>query len=195
MDGQTFGPYTAKEALKLGLLDDTLVREEHMEEWLPASKLDFEDLAKKELKGKLSHTSQPNLDEEAKRQALKDRLMSSTAKGKLRPTPPFPKSSPCPPSPQWPTLEFKANFNEGLNSIGGKIIITATQLIFKAHSINFGDLSDRVFEIRNIVGYKKGFLSFMYISFVDGNIIKLTVWDKKRIIDELEARRQYLILD
>ena len=95
--------------------------------------------------------------------------------------------------PSWPTIEYEANFNEGLNSIGGKIIITATQLIFRAHDFNFGDLRDRVYEIRDIVSYKKGILTFMYISFSDGKTIRLTVWDKQRIIDELEARRQSLI--
>ena len=95
--------------------------------------------------------------------------------------------------PSWPTIEYKANFDKGLNSIGGKIIITATQLIFRAHDFNFGDLRDRVYEIRDIVAYKKGILPFIYISFSDGKTIKLTVWHKQRIMDELEARRQSLI--
>lgn len=90
-------------------------------------------------------------------------------------------------------VEHKANFNTGLNSIGGKIIITPTQLIFKAHSFNLGDLSDRIFEIKDIIGYKKGFLSFLYISFNDGKTIKLTVWGKDNIIHQLEERRQKLI--
>ena len=101
-----------------------------------------------------------------------------------------------PPSQQvqsGPTIEFKANFNEGPNSIGGKIIITDTQLIFRAHSLNFGDLRDRVFEIRDIVSYKKGILTFMYISFSDGKTIKLSVWHKRRVINELESRRKSLI--
>ena len=94
--------------------------------------------------------------------------------------------------PSWPTIEFKANFREGLNSIGGKIIITATQLIFRAHGFNMGDLRDRVFEIRDIVSYKKGFLTFMDISFSDGETIRLAVGNKQRVIDELETRRESL---
>lgn len=89
-------------------------------------------------------------------------------------------------------IEHKANFNVGMNSIGGKIIITPTQLIFRAHSFNFGDLSDRVFEIKDIVGYKKGFLTFLYISFCNRPDIKLTVWGKDEIINQLEARRRAL---
>lgn len=49
MDGDTFGPYSAKEVLGLGLLDDTLVTEESMGgQWLPASKFDFYDMYLKE---------------------------------------------------------------------------------------------------------------------------------------------------
>lgn len=98
-----------------------------------------------------------------------------------------------PTSPTFPNfIEHKANFNVGMNSIGGKIIITPTQLIFRAHSFNFGDLSDRVFEIKDIVGYKKGFLTFLYISFCNRPDIKLTVWGKDEIINQLEARRRAL---
>ncbi len=49
MDGQTFGPYTAREVRDLELLPDILVTEESMEgEWLPASEFDFEDMVYKE---------------------------------------------------------------------------------------------------------------------------------------------------
>lgn len=98
-----------------------------------------------------------------------------------------------PAQPSFPAfIEHKANFNVGMNSIGGKIVITPTQLIFRAHAFNFGDLSDRVFEIKDIIGYKKGFLSFLYISFRNGPDIKLTVWGKDEIINQLEARRRVL---
>lgn len=70
--------------------------------------------------------------------------------------------------------------------------ITSTQLIFRPHRFNIGYRGDRVYEIRDIVSYKKGI--FMYISFSDGKTIRLTVWHKQRIIDELEARRQSLII-
>lgn len=89
-------------------------------------------------------------------------------------------------------IEHKANFNTGFNSIGGKIIITPSQLIFRAHSFNVGNLEDRIFEIKDIIGYKKGFLSFLTISFSDGKNIKLTVWGKDEIISQLENRRRSL---
>lgn len=49
MDGQTYGPYTAKEVGGLGLNDEVLVTEESMNgQWLPAGKFDFDDMIRKE---------------------------------------------------------------------------------------------------------------------------------------------------
>lgn len=50
MDGETFGPYSAKEVRDLQLMDDILVTEESMDgAWLPAGDFDFEDMVAKEL--------------------------------------------------------------------------------------------------------------------------------------------------
>lgn len=50
MDGDTFGPYSAKEVLDLDLLPDTMVTEESLNgTWYPASKLDFHDMYLKEI--------------------------------------------------------------------------------------------------------------------------------------------------
>lgn len=48
MDGETFGPYSAKEVRDLQLLDDIMVTEESMSEWLPACNFDFDDMVRKE---------------------------------------------------------------------------------------------------------------------------------------------------
>lgn len=49
MDGEVFGPYTVRELMGLGLLDDTLLTEESMNgEWLPACRFDFNDMLRKE---------------------------------------------------------------------------------------------------------------------------------------------------
>lgn len=174
MDGQEFGPYSASEILKLEITDDILVTEKSMSEWLPAVKFDFKDMARKELIENLQSST---------------KTVSDTSKG-YKHTNSFTSKNttnnfPC-------EIEYMANFNEGMNSIGCKLIITSDQLIFRVHSLNFGDLSNRVFNIKDIVGYRKGILSFMYISFVDGREIKLTVWKKQEIINELENRKQYL---
>ena len=89
------------------------------------------------------------------------------------------------------SIVFAANLNENFNSIGGKLIITPKQMIFKPHKVSFS-LKERVFEIKDIVGYKKGWLTFLYISFLTGEIIKLTVSNKKKIINELEMRKAQL---
>lgn len=50
MDGETYGPYSAKEIKNLQLIDDILVTEESMNgEWLPAGRFDFDDMVTKEL--------------------------------------------------------------------------------------------------------------------------------------------------
>lgn len=192
MDGDVYGPYSAKGMMELELLPDIMVTEFSMNSWVPAGELNFVELAKKELVEKLKATpkdeSTSSLEE--RREALKRKLTpkeflsgdTSNKTSVVKSTVSFPER-----------IEFKANFNEGINSIGGRIFITPTQLIFHPHAINFGDLSDRVFNICDITGYDKGILSFMYITFKNGNRIKLTVWNKQNIINELEARRAQLI--
>ena len=90
-------------------------------------------------------------------------------------------------------IEYMANFNEGANAIGGKLIITPDKIIFKAHRLNFGNLSDRIFKIQDVAGYRKGILTYLYIQFKDGREIKLAVWKKQEIITEIENRRKQLI--
>ena len=49
MDGETYGPYSVRELMNLGLLDDTLITEEGMNgEWHQASEFDFDELLRKE---------------------------------------------------------------------------------------------------------------------------------------------------
>ena len=167
-DDKIEGPYSAKQMLELNLMHNTLVKEECINEWLPISKYDFRGMAKQELIQRLQKTSNSNVQTELKHSNVPDTSFPST-------------------------IEYKANFNEGANSIGGKIIITPDLIIFKAHSFNFGDLSDRIFKIQDVSGYRKGFLTFLYIQFKYGYEIKLTVWKKQEIITEIENRRKLLI--
>lgn len=195
MDDDVFGPYSAKGMMELELLPDIMVTEASIDTWKAAENFDFNALAKAQLLERIK--AAPTNDNveieptiEQKKAALKERLLS--------PLPIYAmddkKSNIQMTANKFPDkLEYKANFNEGINSIGGKIFITPTQLIFHPHSINFGDLSDRVFEISHISGYEKGILSFMYIIFLDGSRIKLTVWNKSEIISQLEARRTSIL--
>ena len=194
MDGDVFGPYSAKGMLALDLLPDIMVTEVSMDVWQPAESFDFATLAKQEVLERLkstptNDTPPTDVSLEQKRNELKSRLSN---KGNLTVRPGYLENKNI--SNAFPeSAGYKANFNEGLNSIGGKIVITPSQLIFKAHAFNFGDMTDRVFEISQISGYEKGMLSFLYISFVNGSRIKLTVWSKSEIIEQLEARRASLL--
>lgn len=62
MDGETYGPYSAKAIRDLELLDDILVTEESMNgKWLPASKFDFDDMVRKEESLSISIPKGPGL--------------------------------------------------------------------------------------------------------------------------------------
>lgn len=195
MDGDIFGPYTAKGMKELDVMPDIMVTEYSINTWQPAANFDFAQLAKQEIIERLKATpivknTQQDSYIEQKREALKAKLKNY---GKQSPTKTNPKDS-KPNINKFPEkIEYKANLNEGLLSIGGKIIITPTQLIFHAHKFNIGDLTDRIFEISHISGYEKGMLTFLYISFNNGNRIKLTVWNKSEIIEQLEKRRTALL--
>lgn len=54
MDGETYGPYSAKEVRDLQLMDDILVTEESMSEWLPAGRFDFDDMVRKEFEDRIN---------------------------------------------------------------------------------------------------------------------------------------------
>lgn len=196
MDGEVFGPYSAKGMMELDVLPDIMVTEDAIDTWQPAGNFDFASLAKEEVierlkSAKTNDVAGTAIPQEDKRAALKRRLEN---KGNIDITETVSKNAECSQSQIFPqSIEYNANFNEGLNSIGGKIIITPTQLIFHAHKLNIGDLRDRVFDISRIVGYEKGILTFMYIKFDDGSKIKLTVWSKDEIINQLEARRTSLL--
>ena len=195
MDGDIFGPYTAKGMVELNVMPDIMVTEDSIDTWLPAANFDFTQLAKQEILERIKSTPtvenpQQDLSIEHKREELKAKLKNH---GKLCPSKTIFQDSKSIINRFPEKIEYKANFNEGLLSIGGKIIITPTQLIFHAHNFNIGDLNDRIFEICHISGYEKGMFTFLYISFNNGNRIKLTVWNKTEIIEQLEARRTALL--
>lgn len=62
MDGEIFGPYSVRDLMGLGLLDDTLITEESMNgEWHQASEFNFEDLLRKEESASLDGSSSRNI--------------------------------------------------------------------------------------------------------------------------------------
>lgn len=203
IDGKTFGPYTAKVMMELDLTPDIMVTDGSKDAWQPASNFDFGQLAKQEILEKLNSTP-ANVAPDTAPTIEQEEGQSNTHIEK--------NSHPCPPpiptdcnnqtescstpatTNSFPnSIVYNASLNEGVNSIGGKIIITPTQMIFHPHKLNFGDLRDRVYEISQISGYEKSFLTFMNIYFLNGTRITLVVWNKSEIIKQLEDRRASLI--
>ena len=75
-------------------------------------------------------------------------------------------------------------------AIGGRLIVTDTVIYFKPHALNFGDLSEKYLNIVDVGGYSKGILTFFSIWTNSGYEIKLNVWKKNEIIQEIESRRR-----
>ena len=90
----------------------------------------------------------------------------------------------------WPELKYQANHLIGGGiSQGGHLRITGDRIYFKPHAINQGPLEERYIEIKDVVGYKKGKLTFMSIFTADNKEMELAVWKKDEIISEIEKRR------
>ena len=107
---------------------------------------------------------------------------------------PQPQPQPQPHNyPEPPIVEFHANLEQGSKAIGGKIIIAPDRFVFRPHMFNFGNKQIYTYNIRDIRRYNKGFLGLFTVIFNDGSKASFTVWNKQRVIDELEARRQRLL--
>lgn len=168
MDGDIFSPYSAKGKMKLDMLPDIMATEVSIDTWTIAENFDFANLAKQEvLEGlKLAPTNDvpdimPTLEQ--KRKELKARLNNNDNL-----TSPVVKETffNLPQSDFPERIEFMTTLNEDLNSIGDKIIITPTQLIFHSHSVNFEDLSERDFRISQISGYEKEYYPLCIFHFL-----------------------------
>lgn len=213
-----YGPYSAREMVDLHLLNDTLVTVEGSENWTTADHFNFEAIARNELDESLRATGRtvgyiqtpptPQAQPQQQSQPYPQPPAYTASQSAPQAQPQQDQQYPQPPAytapqPQhdvagtnahtyFPAIEIKANFNEGINSIGGKILILPDRFVFKAHSLNVGNVSDRTFLIRDITGYKKGILTFLYVYFNNGQRIKLTIGSKQKFIDALEQRRQAL---
>lgn len=105
----------------------------------------------------------------------------------IQPTQPQQIVTPFPPE-----ISYSASLREGFNTLAGKIIIYPDKFVFKPESIfNTGNLSPREWRIMDINGYTKGMFAFLDVKMKDGKKIHLSVYGKKTIITELEARRKY----
>lgn len=89
-------------------------------------------------------------------------------------------------------LSFKVNYYEGINALGGTLYIYDNVAVFRPHSFNLGSPVDRVIQIRDILSYKKGLLTILYIYLNNGKYVKLATWKKDAIINALEIRKKVL---
>lgn len=93
----------------------------------------------------------------------------------------------------FPVLTYQANYREDqFNAQGGILMINDTTILFKPHSVNFGDLSEKYVNIADIGGYSKGALTNLSLWTKDGYEIRLVVWKKDEVIKEVESRRRAL---
>lgn len=206
IDGVVYGPYTARQLMKHDLLPDVAVKDEGMNAWVPASSLNLNDLAKRELAEELAAVQpkpqepdqsprsqwscQPQQPQQSARPLIgvhevKAEPEAASSRAEI--------SEPASQAPQTvfpPEIEFKANLNKGFTSKGGKLIITPEQLIFRPHAVNIGNRDESVYEIKDITGYNRGVLTFMHIYFRNAQRVKFVVWDKGGVIEALELRRQ-----
>lgn len=89
-------------------------------------------------------------------------------------------------------ISFAASLREGIKTYGGKLKIYPDKFIFEPHAFNFGgNLSNRQWEITDIIGYSKGLLTLLDFKMNNHKTIHLAINKKRSIINELEARRKF----
>ncbi|MDR2144928.1 MAG: hypothetical protein LBE91_00505 [Tannerella sp.] len=95
-----------------------------------------------------------------------------------------------------PKEKFAANYFESAgNSQGGHLWIADTEIFFKPHAINFGDLSKKYMKIEDIVSMVKtnemfGISRVLTITDKNGNSMKLVSWNRDQIISTIEKKKQ-----
>lgn len=95
-------------------------------------------------------------------------------------------------TPSFETLTFNANLYKNVNlSEGGKLYIESEFVIFKPNLLNFNLFTpeQRTIAIKDIIGYKKGWLTNMDIYVAGREPYKVQVFNKDKLINILEERR------
>ena len=98
-----------------------------------------------------------------------------------------------------PEEKFMANYYENsVNAQGGRLWVANTEIFFKPHIFNIGDLSNKFMKINDIESMVKtnemfGISKILTITDKNGNFMKLVSWNRDGIILEIEKRRNNLI--
>ena len=92
-----------------------------------------------------------------------------------------------------PDVKFSANFIESSgNSLGGHLWISTSEIFFKPHRFNFGNLSKKYLSIIDIVGYSKGRLGSIRIQSRNGSM-DLISWNRNSLIKAIEEQKLSII--
>ena len=95
--------------------------------------------------------------------------------------------------------KFMANYWENnINAQGGHLLISNTEIFFKPHKLNFGNLSKKYIKISDIANIKKtssmfGLSRELHITDKNGNVMELVSWNRNKIIAAIELRKKNLI--
>jgi len=98
-----------------------------------------------------------------------------------------------------PEEKFAANFKESsLSTQGGHLWVANTEIFFKPHSINFGNLSKKFMKISEIITIEKvntmfGLSREIHITDKNGKIMALVSWNRNGIISSIEKRKNNLV--
>lgn len=97
-----------------------------------------------------------------------------------------------------PQEKFLANYLEiSGNAQGGQLWIANTEIFFKPHALNIGDLSKKFMKISDITRMEKvnamfGLSRELHIKDKIGNSMVLVSWNRGGIVSAIEARRNNL---
>ena len=98
-----------------------------------------------------------------------------------------------------PQEKFMMSYMESsANSQGGALWISNTEIFFKPHAINFGDLSKKFMKIADIVSMVKtneifGLSRILTITDKNGNSMRLLSWNRNSTIEAIETRKNNLV--
>lgn len=98
-----------------------------------------------------------------------------------------------------PQEKFMANYWESAgNAQGGHLWVSNTEIFFKPHKINMGDLSKKFMKISDIVSMEKvnkmlGLSRELHIRDKNGNVMELVSWNRDGIMSAIQTRKNNLV--
>lgn len=98
-----------------------------------------------------------------------------------------------------PQEKFMANYWESAgNAQGGHLWVSNTEIFFKPHKINMGNLSKKFMKISDIVRMEKvnkmlGLSRELHITDKNGNVMELVSWNRDGIMSAIQTRKNNLV--